>query len=197
MTNCRDTFAEELHWEEEAVSPQRSTEVQLVDQVPVLLTLPELATVASQRDREKKWLRGQTGRLRVFNWRRLSVGLGGNMVVGGFLLALTAATYWGLSGGSFESVVPGSRQATVQDDSDDKPRYPNPVQVTLWEEFPAEAGVESGQQSTEASIGSNLPSSADVVIVQPLDPVLSARRKETPPAGLTEGEIPQSLTAPR
>ena len=111
MTDHRTMHEEDLQYVEADSGSDRSTQILEIREIPVLVSLPELATMASQRATEKKSLRSQTRRLRAISWRRTSAG---NMLVVGILLMLTMTTYWGLSGGNASLSLPDAEQTTVQ-----------------------------------------------------------------------------------
>ena len=189
MTNCRTAQEEALHVEEQ-VCQQPPGELRRVDQVPVLVSLPELATVAGQRKREQKSLRGQIGRLKMLNWRRLAAGLGSNLVVGGILFALTAATYWRLSDNRSRLFFSDVERTAVQDQRGKQRQNMKTTGLTFSDESTLESGNGSGQQISGQPAERGDLDSVDVVIaprrlnqaqliVQPVEPILSARRNKT------------------
>ena len=163
-----------------------SVAASMVDQVPVLVSLPELATRANQRAQEKESLRLQSGRLRKLNWRRLSVGFTGKMAVVGVMLVLTLATYWGLTSQELRLVMPGANPETIEARQDVS--KPDTLHLTFQEElsmesvFMEEVRSEADLLKVTESESTGLlerhtPARVGQLIVQPVDPVLTARRK--------------------
>jgi hypothetical protein len=166
---------------------EASAATSMVDQVPVLVSLPELATPASQRALDKESLRLQVGRLRKLNWRRLSASFTGNVTVVGILLVLTLATYWGLTSKDFRFVKPGGSLETIE--ARQEMPTPDTLRLTFQEELSMEPvlGEESRpdvdlSKVTEPEptrlLGRHDPARVGQLIIQPVDPVLTARRKD-------------------
>jgi hypothetical protein len=158
----------------------------MVDQVPVLVSLPELATQATQRAQEKESLRLQSGRLRKLNWRRLSVGFTGKVAVVGIMLVLTLATYWGLTSQELRLVMPGANPEIIE--ARQNVSKPDTLHLTFQEELSMESVFMEAARSgpdllkvTELEStglpGRHAPARVGQLIVQPVAPVLTARRK--------------------
>ena len=158
----------------------------MVDQVPVLVSLPELATQANQRAQEKESLRVQSGRLRKLNWRRLSVGFTGKVTVVGIMLMLTFGTYWGLTNQKFRLITLGANPEIIEARQDVS--TPDTLHLTFQEELSMESVFVEEIRSdadlpkvTESEstglLGRHAPARVGQLIVQPVDPVLTARRK--------------------
>lgn len=194
MTDHRARHEEDLQCVEAISRLDRSTQTPEVSQVPVLVSLPELATVASQRATEKKSLRSQTRRLRAIRWRRISAG---NMLVVGILLMLTMTTYWGLSGGNASLSLPDAEQTTVQQEGNEQEDFLDPAAVTFVQEFSGEEGSEVAQPPAVPEVAIPARVIARQVIVQPIDPVLTARRQAKSLEKLTEEELRRSSPVPR
>ena len=165
---------------------EASTATSMVDQVPVLVSLPQLATPASQRAQEKESLRLQAGRLRKMNWRRLSVGFTGNVTVVGILLVLTLATYRGLTSKDFRFFMSGDNPETIEARQDVS--TPDTIRLTFQEELSMKPVLgEEARPDVDLSqvaepeptglLGPHAPARLGQLIVQPIDPVLTARRK--------------------
>ena len=139
---------------------ERPVAASMVDQVPVLVSLPELATRANQRAQEKESLRLQSGRLRKLNWRRLPVGFAGKAAVVGIMLALTLATYRGLTSPELRLVMPGANPEIIEA-RQDIPK-PDTVHLTFQEElsmesvFMEETGADA-DRGTEPLAGGGVP----------------------------------------
>jgi len=166
---------------------ERPVAASMVDQVPVLFSLPELATRANQRAQEKQSLRLQSGRLRKLNWRRLPVGFTGKAAVAGIMLVLTLATYWGLTSPELRLVMPSANPEIIEA-RQDIPK-PDTLHLTFQEElsmesvFMEETGADTDLSKVTASestglLGRHAPARMGQLIVQPVDPVLTARRKD-------------------
>jgi len=194
MTDHCARHEEDLQCVEAISRLDRSTQTPEVSQVPVLVSLPELATVASQRATEKKSLRSQTRRLRAISWRRNSAG---NMLVVGILLMLTMTTYWGLSGGNASLSLPDAEQTTVQQKGNGQEDFVDPAAVTFVQDFSGEEGSEIAQPPVVPEVAIPARVIARQVIVQPLDPVLTARRQAKSLEKLTEEELRRSSPLPR
>ena len=194
MTDHCARHEEDLQCVEAISRLDRSTQTPEVSQVPVLVSLPELATVASQRATEKKSLRSQTRRLRAIRWRRISAG---NMLVVGILLMLTMTTYWGLSGGNASLSLPDAEQTTVQQEGNEQEDFLDPAAVTFVQEFSGEEGSEVAQPPAVPEVAIPARVIARQVIVQPIDPVLTARRQAKSLEKLTEEELRRSSPLPR
>ena len=158
----------------------------IVDEVPVLVSLPELATRASQRAQEKESLRLQSGRLRKVNWRRLSVGFTGKVAVVGIMLVLTLATYWGLTSPELRLVMPEANPETIEARQDVS--KPDTLHLTFQEELSMESVfveetpsdgdlLKVTESESTGLLGRQAPARMEQLIVQPVDPVLTARRK--------------------
>ena len=165
---------------------ERPVAASMVDQVPVLVSLPELATRANQRAQEKESLRLQSGRLRKLNWRRLSVGFTGKAAVVGIMLVLTLATYWGLTSPELRLVMPEANPEIIEA-RQDVPK-PNTLHLTFQEELSMKPVIgEEARPDVDLSqvaepeptglLGPHAPARLGQLIVQPIDPVLTARRK--------------------
>lgn len=195
MTDHRAEHEEGLVCVESNSGSDRPTQGLEVGQIPILISLPELATIASQRATEKKSLRSQTERLRTVSWRRVSAG---KMLVTGFLVLLTVTTYWGLSGGSGSLSLPDIEQTTGQQAGDEEEGFLDPAAVTLFPEFSSqEEGEVVAQQPVITGLvipGRIIPGQ---VIVQPSVPVLTARRPTDAPEKLTGEELPRVTPVPR
>jgi hypothetical protein len=194
MTDHRTMHEEDLQYVEADSGSDRSTQILEVREIPVLVSLPELATMASQRATEKKSLRSQTRRLRAISWRRTSAG---NMLVVGVLLMLTMTTYWGLSGGKASLSLPDAEQTTVQQAGNEQADSLDPAAVTFVQDFSGEEGSEIAQPPAVPAVAIPARVIARQVIVQPLDPVLTARRQATSREKLTEEELRRSSPVPR
>ena len=166
---------------------EASAATSMVEQAPILVSLPELATRANQRAQEKESLRLQAGRLRKLNWRRLSAGFTGNVTVVGILLVLTLATYWGLTSEDFRFVKPGGSLETIE--ARQEMRTPDTLRLTFQEELSMESVLgEEARPDVDLSkvtepeptrlLGRHDPARVGQLIIQPVDPVLTARRKD-------------------
>ena len=186
MTDHRAVHEEDLHCVETDSGSDRSTQRLEVGQIPILVSLPELATMASQRATEKKSLRSQTQRLRAVSWRRVSAG---NMLVVGILLMLTVTTYWGLSGANVSLSLPDAEQTTVQQAGDEEDDFLDPAAVTFFPEFSSQEGSEVAQPPVVTGLAIPGRAISGQVIVQPSAPVLTARRPTKSLEKLTEEEL--------
>ena len=194
MTDHRAVHEADLHHMELDSDSDRSTQVLEVGQIPILVSLPELTTMASQRATEKKSLRSQTERLRAVSWRRVSAD---KMLVTGILLMLTVTTYWGLSGGNVSFSLPDVEQTTVQQAGDKEEEFLDPAAVSFFPEFssPEESEiVQSPVVTGLATPGRVIPGQ---VIVQPRTPVLTARRPSKSLEKLTQEELRRATPVPR
>lgn len=172
----------------------RSTQALEVGQIPILVSLPELATVASQRATEKKSLRSQTKRLRAVSWRRVSAG---KMMVTGILLILTVTTYWGLSGGNGSLSLPDIEQETVQQAGGQEEVFLDPAAVTFSAEFSSQEGDAVVQPPAVTGLAAPGQVISGQVIVQPIAPVLTAGRPTKSLEKLSEEQFPSITPVPR
>ncbi len=194
MTDHRSRHEEDLQYVEADSGSDRSTQLLEVPEIPVLVSLPELATMASQRATEKKSLRSQTQRLREISWRRISAG---NMLVVGILLMLTMTTYWGLSGGNASLSLPDAEQTTVQQAGQEQADFLDPVVVTFSSEFSPQEGSEVAQPPVVTGLATPGRAISGQVIVQPSAPVLTARRPTKSLEKLAEEELRRATQVPR
>ena len=165
-----------------------------IGQIPILVSLPELATVASQRATEKKSLRSQTKQLRAVSWRRVSAG---KMMVTGILLMLTVTTYWGLSGGNESLSLPDTGQETVRQPEEQEEVFLDPAAVTFSSEFSSQEGGTVVQPPVVAGLATPGQVISGQVIVQPIGPVLTARRPTKSLKKLSEEQLPSITPVPR
>ncbi len=194
MTDHRAVHEEDLHYMEADSGSDRSAQVLEVGQIPILVSLPELATIASQRATEKKSLRSQTQRLRAVSWRRVSAG---KMLVTGILLMLTVTTYWGLSGGNVSFSLPDTEQTTVQQAGDKEEDFLDPAAVTFFPEFSSPEESEVAQPTVVPGLATPGRVISGQVIVQPSAPILTARRPAKLLEKLTEEELRRATPVPR
>jgi len=194
MTEHHAVHEEDLDCGESGSRSDRSTQVREIGQIPILVSLPELATVASQRVTEKKSLRSQTKRLRAVSWRRVSAG---KMMVTGILLMLTVATYWGLSGGNGSLSLPDNEQKTVQQAGGQEEYFLDPAAVTFSSEFSSRKGSVVVQSPVVTGLATPGQVVSGQVIVQPIVPVLTARRPVKSLEKLSEEKLPSITPVPR
>lgn len=173
----------------------RSMERCEVSQAPIMTSLPELGTIPSPRAVEKKLQRSQTGRLKAAGWRRLPIG---KMLVTSFLVVLTGATYWGLSGGNGSSILPGVQETTVHQLDDGEKEFLDSLEMTSFPEFSMQDEravmtrppvIMEQVTPTRVTLGQ--------VIVQPEPPVLTARRPAKSGEELPGGELRREVRTAR
>ena len=173
----------------------RSAQGSEVSQIPVLISLPELATIASQRATEKKSLRCQTKKLRPVSWRRVTAG---KMLVSSVLLMLTMATYWGLTAGNGSFSLPDAGHKTVQQIGDQEQEILDPAEMLVFPESSSQQESELVAQPPVLT-GQVTPGRVvmEQVIVQPKVPVLTARRMLKPGEELRDRELRTTTRKPR
>ena len=118
-------------------------------------------------------------------------------MVTGFLLMLTVATYWGLSGGDIPLSLPDADSRTVQQAGGQEEEFLDPAAVTFSPEFSSQEGNEVTQPPVITGLATPGQVIPGQVIVQPSVPILTARRPSNPLEKLTEEELPRVTPVPR
>jgi len=158
-------------------------------------SLPELTKLARQRSAEARPRRSGAAWFRTVCWRRIPIS---EMLVTSFLLALTAATYWALSGGNSLFSLPGDQQTMVPQVERQEREFLALEELTSFPDFAAQEareamplvpGMTSQATSNRITLGQ--------VIVQPELPALTARRPVKSGKELSDGELRRDLRPTR